>query len=115
MRKALFHDAAGNQTGKARICGLVYHPLIDNQAGKLIHIWGNNIIAISIFITCVPPGVGVKLELFRASDQLAVDCYDDPKDANYHAPKIVICHASLHVPTGSLGDKILNLDIILVM
>ena len=82
MRAALFHDSNGNQTGKARICGLVYHPLIDNQAGKLIHLEVNAFHSNFFSISCVPPGIGVKLELFRASDQLAVDCYDDPNDAN---------------------------------
>ena len=60
-------------------------------------------ILIGISFTCVPPGVSVKLELFRANDQLAVDCFDDTTDQNYHAPKVVIVNASLHVPIGTLG------------
>ena len=34
MRKKLFLDKNNKFTGKARVCGFLYHDLIDNQAGN---------------------------------------------------------------------------------
>ena len=35
MRKKLFMDASNKLKGKARVCGFLYHDLMDNQAGNV--------------------------------------------------------------------------------
>ena len=51
----------------------------------------------------VPPGIEVKLELWRNKDEVMLDS----KSANPDA-KIVIVEAHLHVPIGTLDMSLFN-------
>ena len=39
MRKKLFMDENNKFNGKARVCGFIYHDLMDNHAGNLIYVF----------------------------------------------------------------------------
>ena len=51
----------------------------------------------------VPPGIVVKLELWRNKDELLIDCFDASPDV-----KIIIEKAHLHVPIGALDMSLFN-------
>ena len=51
----------------------------------------------------VPPGIEIKLELWRNKDEVMVDCLDADPDA-----KIIIVEAHLHVPIGTLDMSLFN-------
>ena len=51
----------------------------------------------------IPPGIIVKVELWRNKDEFMVDCFDAAPDA-----KIVIESAKLHVPIGTLDMSLFN-------
>ena len=48
VRRKLFTDSSGNLTQKARLCGYVYHPLIENDAGNITNFYDLCIIIVSI-------------------------------------------------------------------
>ena len=51
----------------------------------------------------IPPGIVVKLELWRNKDELMIDSFDGSPDA-----KIVIENIHLHVPIGALDMSLFN-------
>ena len=51
----------------------------------------------------IPPGIVVKLELWRQKNELLIDCFDASPDAT-----VIIEKALLHVPIGQLDMSLFN-------
>ena len=56
----------------------------------------------------MPPGIQITLELWRSKDEIAVDGFPFGNPANQPDARIVIEHAHLHVPIGTLDMSLFN-------
>ena len=98
----MFLDDAEEYKANARICGFLYHDLV--MQFNYRHFSNSNYLYFKQTNSAgIPPGIALKIELWRNKDQSAVDSLDAAPDS-----KIIIESAKLHIPIGNLDMSLFN-------
>ena len=98
----MFLNDAEEYKANARICGFLYHDLV-MQFNYRNFSNSNYLYFKQTNSAGIPPGIALKIELWRNKDESAVDSFDAAPDA-----KIIIESAKLHIPIGNLDMSLFN-------